>query len=97
MSQQAVVQDVAAKVLCDNLQALTSKSAHSRADLPQSVRINHAFAHTALKPLLPALLLAIKVGRRLIIFLRLIVKETYRHREGISKPRKHRPKPQKQC
>ena len=102
LSQQAVAQDVAAKVLCDNLQALTSKAAHTRADLPQSVRINHAFAHTALKPLLPALLLAMKVGRRLIALLRLIVKETYRHRAGLSKPRKPRPKPhkhmtQKQC
>ena len=102
LSQQTVVQDVAAKVLCDNLQALTSKSAHTRADLPQSVRINHAFAHTALKPLLPALLLAMKVGRRLITLLQLIAKENYRHREGISKPRKPRPKPhkhmtQKQC
>jgi len=93
---------VAAKVLCDNLQSLTSKTAHTSADLPQSVRINHAFAHTALKSLLQALLLAMKVGRRLTTLLRLIAKETYRHKEGISKPRNKKPKPhkhltQKQC
>lgn len=95
LSQQAVVQDVAAKILCDNLQALTSMTAHTRAELPQSVRINHAYAHTALKSLLPALLLAMKVGRRLITLLQLIAKETYRHKEGISKPRNKKPKPHK--
>ena len=62
LSQQAVVQDVAAKVLCDNLQALTTLSAHDDADLPESVRINRAYVHTALKPLLPALLLGKKVA-----------------------------------
>ena len=44
---------------------------------------------------LAALLLAMKVGRRLITLLQLIAKENYRHREGISKPRKPRPKPHK--
>jgi len=42
LSQQAV----AAKVLCDNLQALTALSAHDNADLPESVRINRAYVHT---------------------------------------------------
>lgn len=42
LSQLAVVQDVAAKVLCDNLQALTALSAHDNAGLAQSVRINRA-------------------------------------------------------
>ena len=42
LSQQAVAQDAAAKMLCDNLQALTSLSARDKADLPESVRINHA-------------------------------------------------------
>ena len=65
LSQQAVVQDVAAKVLCDNLQALTTLSAHHNADLPESVRINRAYVHTALKPLLPALLLGKKVVKML--------------------------------
>ena len=40
LSQQAVVQYVASKVPCDNLQALTVLSASNNADLPESVRIN---------------------------------------------------------
>ena len=95
LSQQAVMQNVAAKVLCDNLQALTSMVAHERADLPQCVRINHAFAHTVLKPLLPGLLLAKEVGALLVEVLRLIGKKNYRHRQGVSKPRKPGPKPHK--
>ena len=95
LSQQAVVQDVAAKVLCDNLQALTSLVAHDNADLPDSTRLNHAYVHTALKPLLPALLLGQKVVKLLRNLLKMIAKQTYRHRENLSKPRKARPKPHK--
>ena len=95
LSQQAVVQDVAAKVLCDNLQALTALSAHDNADLPESVRINRAYVHTALKPLLPALLLGKKVARLLRVVLRLVAQHTYVHRENLSKPRKPGPKPHK--
>ena len=39
--------------LCDNLQALTAVASHGRARLGQCDRINHAYVHTALKPLLP--------------------------------------------
>ena len=95
LSQQAVAQDVAAKVLCDNLQALTSLSAHEAANLPTSVRINRAYAHTALKPLLPALLLGRKVTKMLRDVLRLLAQHTYVHREHVSRPRKPRPKPHK--
>jgi hypothetical protein len=95
LSQLAVVQDVAAKVLCDNLQALTALSARDDADLPESVRINRAYVHTALKPLLPALLLGKKVAKLLRVVLRLVATRTYVHREKISKPRKPRPKPHK--
>jgi hypothetical protein len=99
LSQQAVVQDVAAKVVCDNLQALVSITAHADADLPESKRINHAYAHTALKPLMPILLLGGKIGRKIGKMLRglldLIAGRTYRHRENLSKPRKFGPKPHK--
>ena len=47
------------------------------------------------KPLLPALLLGRKVARLLRNVLKLIVKQTYLHRENLSKPRKPRPKPHK--
>lgn len=91
LSQLAVMQDVAAKVLCDNLQALTAHRARDDADLPQSVRINHAYMHTALKPLLPALLLGKKVAK----MLRLVATHTYIHQENLSKPRTPGPKPHK--
>ena len=102
LSQQAVVQDVSAKVVCDNLQALTALTAHGNSDLPESARINRAYLHTALKPLLPVLLLCKKVGRLLKNLVELVARKTYRHREGLSKPRKsvhkpHKPMTQKQC
>jgi hypothetical protein len=102
LSQQAVEQDVAAKIVCDNLQSLTASTAHASANLPAAERINHAYAHTALKPLLPALLLGKKVAKELQNLLRLIAMHTYRHRANISKARKPGDKPhksmtQKQC
>jgi hypothetical protein len=95
LSQQAVVQDVAAKMQCDNLQALTTQSAHDNADLPESVRINRAYVHAALKPLLPALLLGRKVTKLLRMVLSLVAKHTYVHRKKLSKPRKSGLKPHK--
>jgi hypothetical protein len=99
LSQQAVVQDVAAKIVCDNLQAIVSLTAHAEADLPDEKRINHAYAHTALKPLMPILLLGAKIGRKIGKLLRgvldLIAGRTYRHTENLSKPRKQDRKPHK--
>lgn len=95
LSQQAVAQDVAAKVLCDNLQALTAMSARDEAELLTPTRINHAYVFTALKPLLPALLLGKKVVKLLRNVLRLIATQTYRHVKNLAKPRKSGPKPHK--
>jgi hypothetical protein len=95
LSQQAVVQDVAAKIMCDNLQTLATLTARDQADLRAVDRINHSYAHTALKPLMPALLLGKKVAKHLREVLNLIAKQTYLHRENLSKPRKPQPKPHK--
>ncbi|MFM9438547.1 hypothetical protein ACFDR9_005655 [Janthinobacterium sp. CG_23.3] len=96
LSHLAVMQDVAAKVLCDNLQALTTLTARADANLPASTRINRAYVHTALKPLLPALLLGRRGAAKLLLtLLKLVARNTYRHKEGLSKPRKSRPKPHK--
>lgn len=99
LTQQAVAQDVAAKIVCDNLQALVALTAHADADLPDSRRVNHAYAHTALKPLLPILLLGGRIGRKVGKLLRglldLIAGRTYRHRENRSKPRNPGRKPHK--
>ena len=64
-------------------------------ELPDRERINRADAHTALKPLLPALLLGKKVAKRFRKVLTLIAKRAYLHRENLSKPRKSRPKDHK--
>lgn len=99
LTQQAVVQDVAAKIVCDNLQALVSLTAHADAELPDNKRINHAYAHTALKPLMPVLLVGGKIARTVSKMLRclldLIAGRTYRHRENRSKPRQPGQKPHK--
>lgn len=93
LSQLAVLQDFAAKVVCDNLQALTVAAAHAHAGLQQEQRINRAYAHTALKPLLPALLLGRAVAQQLQQLMDLIAGATYRHRPGASKPRPQQSKP----
>jgi hypothetical protein len=85
-----VVQDIAAKIMCDNLQTLAALIVRDQADLRAVDRINHAYAHTALKPLMPALLLGKKVAKRLRDVLNLIGKQTYLHRENQSKPRPNR-------
>jgi hypothetical protein len=95
LSQLAVEQDVAAKVMCDNLQALTMLEARGSDELPDRERINRAYAHAALKPLLPALLMGKNVAKLLRNVLKLIAKQTYLHQENLSKPRKPRPKPHK--
>jgi hypothetical protein len=99
LTQQAVAQDVAAKIVCDNLQALVALTAHADADLLNSKRINHAYAHTALKPLMPVLLLSRKIGRKVGKMLRdllgLIAGRTYAHRKNLSRPRKPSQKPHK--
>jgi Transposase DDE domain len=99
LTQQAVAQDVAAKIVCDNLQALVALTAHADADLQDNQRVNHAYAHTALKPLLPILLLGARIGRKVGKLLRtmldLIAGRTYRHRENLSKPRVPGRKPHK--
>ena len=99
LSQQAVEQDVAAKILCDNLQALTVAAARAKENLADNARINHAYVHTALKPGT----LATRIATRQIcgqvklvqVVQSLISRESHIYKEGQSKPRKHRPKPHK--
>jgi hypothetical protein len=95
LSQRAVVQDLAARVLCDNLQALTTLTAHTCHELPPDRRINRAYVHSVLKPLLPSLLLGIAAATLLADALALIARHTFRHRPGISKQRRPRSKPHK--
>jgi hypothetical protein len=95
LTRQAVTQDFAAKILCDNLEALASRAASEVHPLPEGRRINRAYVHTVLKPLLPALLLGQAAISQLTDALALIARRTFKHRGGLSKPRKPRPKPHK--
>jgi len=95
LSHQAVLQDFAAKILCDNLEALITLAAQTEHPIAPERRINRAYAHTVLKPLLPALLLGHAVSTLLQQAMELIVRRTFKHRDGLSKPRKARPKPHK--
>ncbi len=95
LSQLAVMHDFAAKIVCDNLQALTSQASHDAAQLAPTRRINRAFAHTVLKPLLPALLLGADIAALLLDAMAHIARKTYHPNPGISKHRIKRAKPHK--
>lgn len=95
LSHLAVQQDFAAKILCDNLEAAVAVAARQTHALPEERRINRAYAHTVLKPLLPALLLGRATASLLQEALALIARRTFKHRPGLSKPRASRPKPHK--
>ena len=96
LSQLAALQDFAAKILCDNLQALATAAATDMFPIPVTRRVNRSSAHSVLKPLIPSLLLrCADAGDRLIEALRLIARKTYFHKPGQSKPRKKQPKPHK--
>jgi hypothetical protein len=54
LSQQAAMHDFAAKIVCDNLQALATETAlREEAALTPTRHFNRAAAHSILKPLLP--------------------------------------------
>lgn len=95
LSQQAAMQDFHAKILCDNLQALTTQAAGSFVSTPATRQINRAAAHSVLKPLLPALLLGGDIAALLQDALHLIARRTFFRSPGKSKPRPKRPKPHK--
>ena len=99
LTQQAVARDVATKIVCDSLQAHVALTAHADAGLTDSKRFNHAYAHTALKPMMPVLLPGSKVGRTVSktrrFLLNLIAGRIFRHRENRSKPRPPNRKPHK--
>lgn len=88
LSQQAVTHDLAAKILCDSLRASVTLTAHTRHQLPPERRINRAYAHSLLRPMLPSLLLGIGAIAMLNNALALIASRTFRHRPDVSKPRR---------
>lgn len=103
LSQLAAVQDFAAKIVCDNLQALTTAAASAQCPVAPTRRVNRGYAHTVLKPLLPSLLLRFAAAIDLLhAAMALIARKTFFNKTGLSKPRKkqakpHKPMTQKPC
>jgi hypothetical protein len=95
LSHLAVQQDIAAKVLCDNIAAVLAAAARQQHLIAPQRRINRAYARSALKPVTPLLLLGRLCGKALCELLSLIARKTFLHRPGLSKPRPSRPKPHK--
>jgi hypothetical protein len=52
LSQVAAMQDFAAKIVCDNLQALTTAAATIQFPILPTRRVDWSYAHTVLKPLM---------------------------------------------
>ena len=81
LTQQAVVRDVAAKIVCDNLQVLVALTTNAEAGLFDGKRANHAYVRASLTPLTPILLLGDKFGKRVSKLLRnVIAGKIYSHR-----------------
>jgi hypothetical protein len=76
LSQLAGMQNVAAKVLCDNLQALVAPEACHQHAVPPERRMHHAATMSILKPLMPSLLLSRSIASLLSDALALIAKRT---------------------
>ena len=87
LSQQALMQDLAAKVLSDNLQARASCAAGQQHALPPDRRVNRTYVHSVLRPLLQSLLLGLAAAHLFADALALIAKRTFKHRLGQSKSR----------
>ena len=94
LSQLAAMQDFAAKIICDNLQALATAAAIKDFPIAPTRRVNRGYAHTVLKPLLPSLLLrCAEVADLLRDALALIARKTFFHKPGQSKARTKQAKP----
>jgi hypothetical protein len=89
LSQLAAMQDFAAKIVCDNLQALTTAAASDQFPILPTRRVNRGYAHTVLTPLLPSLLLRFATAVDLLCqAMALIASQTFFNKPGLSKPRK---------
>lgn len=82
LSKLAAMPDLAAKIICDNLQAVTSAAAIEQLPVVSTRRVNLSYAHTALKPLKPALLLRCgEVAGMLLDAMPLIARKTSFHKK----------------
>jgi hypothetical protein len=95
LSHLAVRQDIAAKVLCDNIAALLAAAVRAKHASAPLRRINRAYARTVLKPVAPLLLLGRLCTQAICELVDLTAKKFFLQRPGQSKPRTARPKPHK--
>ena len=94
LSWRAVQQDFGAKILADNLHALTVREAAERDPLPENRKINRTYAVAHLRRRLPCwLLLGIPQGPSLQTLLSTLRRHLVPFKPGASKPRPERPKP----
>ena len=94
LSWRAVQQDFGAKILADNLHALTVREAAERDPLPENRKINRTYAIAHLRRRLPCwLLLGIPQGPSLQTLLSTLRRHLVPFKPGASKPRPERPKP----
>ena len=87
LSQLAVEQDVAAKILCDNLQSLACATACLENDMPENRQINRASAYSLLRHLIPAVLLAARTIDVVNEVLKNLTRRSQSHKSGRSSPR----------
>lgn len=95
LSQHALLVDVAAKVLADNITALMCLAAHAHAQMPPNRRCQRTQADAAVRAILPRILLAVgNVLDHIAQTISLIARSTHRLCPGRISPRHpHRSKP----
>lgn len=94
LSLLAAQQDFAAKILADNLDALTVKEAAEHNGIPDDYKINRTYAFAHLKRCLPRWVLdALPETTQLSSTLAELAKNLIRFLPGASKPRPEHPKP----
>lgn len=91
LSQQALIVDVAAKVLADNITALVCAAALATHAPPGTTRrCNRSYAAQLMQRALPAIVLLVgDVLGAVVALLRQLAANTQRHRPGRSRPRPH--------
>lgn len=100
LSQQALIIDVAAKILADNIAALMCMAAQQQDDLPARARhCNRSYAATLMRRLLPRFVLLVEdVCSEVSQFISALAANTIRHVAGRSRPRpEHHVKPHPSC
>jgi hypothetical protein len=103
LSQLAVMQDFAARILCDNIESLACLAAGVRRAIQDEIptgkheiySANRAQTHTIMKRAMPFMLLLIDVVGKMLEAFELVGKTIRKQQMGRSNPRPSRQKPHK--